>query len=88
MSDELALGAYAAAADAGLDVPGDVSIVGFDDVPVAADAHPALTTVRQPHREKGRRAAEALLTPNAAGDEHRLPVELVVRSSSAPPPGS
>lgn len=86
MSDELALGALAAAADAGLSVPGDVSIVGFDDVPAAADAHPALTTVRQPHREKGRLAAELLLRPSAAVDEHRLPVELVVRASSGPPP--
>lgn len=90
MSDELALGAMAAAADAGLSVPGDVAIVGFDDVPAAADAHPALTTVRQPHREKGRRAAELLLRPGSpgpAGDEHRLPVELVVRASTGPPPG-
>jgi DNA-binding LacI/PurR family transcriptional regulator len=86
MSDELALGAMAAAADAGLSVPGDLSIVGFDDVPAAADAHPALTTIRQPHREKGRRAAELLLHPGAADDEHRLPVELVVRASTGPPP--
>lgn len=86
MSDELALGAMAAAADAGLAVPGDVSIVGFDDVPAAADAHPPLTTVRQPHREKGRRAAELLLRPAATADEHRLPVELVVRASTGPPP--
>ena len=87
MSDELALGAVAAAADAGLSVPGDVAIVGFDDVPAAADAHPALTTVRQPHREKGRRAAELLLRPGVAGDEHRLPVELIVRASTGPLPG-
>jgi DNA-binding LacI/PurR family transcriptional regulator len=86
MSDELALGAMAAAADAGLAVPGDVSVVGFDDVPGAADAHPALTTVRQPHREKGRRAAALLLRPDPARDEHRLPVELVVRGSTGPPP--
>ncbi|MHC1563265.1 LacI family DNA-binding transcriptional regulator [Actinomycetospora sp. C-140] len=86
MSDELALGAMAAAADAGLAVPGDVSIVGFDDVPAAADAHPALTTVRQPHQEKGRRAAALLLRPDPARDEHTLPVELVVRASTGPPP--
>jgi DNA-binding LacI/PurR family transcriptional regulator len=86
MSDELALGAMAAAVDAGLSVPGDVSIVGFDDVPAAADAHPPLTTVRQPHREKGRRAAELLLRPGAVDDEQRLPIELVVRASTGPPP--
>ncbi|PVZ09446.1 LacI family DNA-binding transcriptional regulator [Actinomycetospora cinnamomea] len=87
MSDELALGAMAAAADAGLAVPGDVSVVGFDDVPAAADAHPPLTTVRQPHREKGRLAASLLLRPGGVhDDEHHLPVELVVRGSTAPPP--
>ena len=64
------------------------SVVGVrpDDVPAAADAHPALTTVRQPHREKGRRAAALLLRPDPGRDEHRLPVELVVRDSSGPPP--
>lgn len=86
MSDELALGALAAAEDAGLAVPRDLSVVGFDDVPAAADAHPALTTVRQPHREKGRRAATLLLRASSVDDEHRLPVELIVRASTGPPP--
>jgi len=51
MSDELAIGALQAAAERGLAVPRDLSIVGFDDTQAAADAQPPLSTVAQPHRE-------------------------------------
>jgi DNA-binding LacI/PurR family transcriptional regulator len=81
-SDQLALGALAAAREAGLRVPDDVSVVGFDDVPAAAWSHPALTTVRQPLLRKGELAGRLL----SGGDGRReviLPVELVVRGSTA-----
>lgn len=82
-SDELALGALRAAADRGLDVPGELSVVGFDDTPYAAWSAPGLTTVRQPHRDKGRLAAEQVLGRRPRASDV-LPVELVIRGSSAP----
>ena len=78
-TDQLALGALAAASEAGLRVPDDLSVVGFDDVPAAAWAH--LTTVRQPLFEKGE-VAGRLLSGGAGGREVILPVELVVRGST------
>ncbi|HEX6676333.1 MAG TPA: LacI family DNA-binding transcriptional regulator [Actinomycetes bacterium] len=87
MSDELALGALRAAEERGLDVPGQLSVVGFDDTPAAAGARPPLTTVHQPHRDKGRIAAELLLRPGTGAATRRtLPADLVVRGSTAPPP--
>lgn len=87
-SDTQALGVLEAARAAGLDVPGDLSVVGFDDVEVSSYA--GLTTVRQPLFESGHRAAELLLESLAAEDplgesEHQLDLELVVRSTTAPP---
>lgn len=84
-TDQLALGAIEAAREAGLRVPEELSIVGFDDVPGAAWARPALTTVRQPLFEKGE-VAGRLLTAGAQPREVILPIELVVRGSTAPPP--
>jgi DNA-binding LacI/PurR family transcriptional regulator len=86
MSDELALGAMRAAEDLGIAVPGELSVVGFDDTPPAALARPALTTVHQPHHDKGMAAAEWLLDPAGRPASQLLPVELVVRASTAPPP--
>ena len=80
-SDQLALGAIEAIRAAGLDVPGDVAVVGYDDVPDAVRA--GLTTVRQPLLEKGREAGRLLLQPNTER-EVILPVELVVRGSTDP----
>jgi DNA-binding LacI/PurR family transcriptional regulator len=92
MSDVLALGALQAAAELGVAVPAELSVVGFDDSPAAALATPALTTVAQPHEEKGRLAAEWLIDaiagePAPQGQRRRaiLPTELVVRASTAPP---
>ena len=84
-TDQLALGALEAAREAGLRVPEDLSIVGFDDLPAAAWARPALTTVRQPLFEKGE-VAGRLLTAGGGPREVILPIELVVRGSTAPPP--
>jgi len=77
-----------AADDLALAVPGDLSIVGFDDIPAAALADPALTTVRQPLAAKGRTAAEftlRLLNGDHGPSPIDLPTELVVRASTAPP---
>ena len=59
--DEMAVGAMHVAIDAGLDVPGDISIVGYDDVEIAALVRPSLTTVRQDYLGMGR-AAVAMLS--------------------------
>jgi DNA-binding LacI/PurR family transcriptional regulator len=96
-SDAIAHGVVQAAEQLGLDVPGDLSVVGFDDSPLARRLRPQLTTVRQDVVAKGRVAAAALkvaMERHHAGAapadaEHVvLPVELVVRDSTAPPPVS
>jgi DNA-binding LacI/PurR family transcriptional regulator len=84
MSDGLAIGALQAAADRGVPVPGGLSVVGFDDVPAAAAAQPALTTIHQDGREKGRRAAERLLGLAPAAGDLLLPTRLVARASTGP----
>jgi DNA-binding LacI/PurR family transcriptional regulator len=83
-SDQLAIGALTAASRLGFEVPGEVSITGFDDIDAAADTDPPLTTVRQPLRERGRLAGELVLELLAGGRPRhvRLPTELVVRGSS------
>lgn len=85
-NDLVALGVMRALADAGLDVPGDVSVVGFDDIPSAAYLSVPLTTMRVPKREMGRRAVERLLhllsTQPPPDPEHvLLEAELVERVS-------
>ncbi len=86
LSDRLAEGAVSVARSRGLDVPGDLSVVGFDDAATAAGL--GLTTVRQPHRRKGEAATRALLAL-IAGDAVKpvqlLETELVVRGSTGPP---
>jgi LacI family transcriptional regulator len=89
-SDLLALGAIRRFREAGLRVPNDVSVVGYDDLPVADYVEPALTTVHQPMHEVGALAA-ALLLEQLAGratarpGAHLLPAVLVERSSVAAP---
>lgn len=85
MSDLLAIGVMRAAQRLGLKVPDDLSVVGFDDVPLAQDLAPPLTTVRQPLTEKGRLAA-AVLLGTAPPPTAPLPTELIVRSSTAAVP--
>lgn len=86
-NDQMALGLVHALRDAGLDVPGDVSVVGFDDVPEAAHFWPPLTTVRQDFEELGRRCVARLLDGGEAGRLPPLEPVLVVRGSTGPPPG-
>ena len=87
-SDPLALGAVRAARRAGLHVPQDVSVVGFDDSALMSCTEPPLTTVRQPIESMGRTVIELLLSQIAgtteAGDELLFEPELVLRSSTGP----
>jgi len=83
-SDYLALGVLLGLQQAGLSVPRDMSLVGFDDMPFAELVNPPLTTIRQPIAEMGRIAFEllfALLNKTEPAPLTRLPVELVVRRS-------
>ncbi len=90
MSDAMAVGAMRAARELSLDVPRDVSIVGWDDVELAELVEPRLTTVHQPIVRKGEEAVELLLTlmagSNTATVAERLPTRLVVRASTGPAP--
>jgi DNA-binding LacI/PurR family transcriptional regulator len=88
-NDLQALGVYQAAREARLHIPEDLSVVGFDDLPVAQWVGPPLTTVRQPLVEMATAAAELVLAI-ARGDEPaqtriELATELVIRESAAPP---
>jgi LacI family transcriptional regulator len=85
-SDVVAVGAMGTLREAGLRVPADVSVVGFDDIPLAGFVDPALTTVRVPAHELGLAAGRALLDRIARRPvEARLllPTELVIRASTA-----
>jgi LacI family transcriptional regulator len=86
--DMVAAGALRAIADAGLRVPQDISVVGYNDIPLAEDFNPPLTTVRTPAEELGRAAVRiALRDPeHAAGAHHLLGTHIVVRDSVQPPP--
>ncbi len=87
LSDQLALGTIKATTQRGLSVPGNVSVAGFDDIPEASRSAPRLTTVRQPHVEKGLKAGR-LLIAQLRGEDPReseiLSSRLVVRGSTAP----
>jgi len=90
-SDVVAFGAIGALRATGRRVPSDISIIAFDDIPLAAYFDPPLTTVRIPAFELGQVAGEALLDrvigrPVAA--RTLLPTKLIVRASAAPPPGT
>lgn len=87
-NDVSAIGAIRALRDAGLRVPEDVSVVGFDDIPFAAYQNPGLTTIRQPLWEMGRLAAETVLSRIANGNGSPYPntinvePELIVRETT------
>ena len=90
MSDAMAIGAIRAIHDRGLTVPGDISVVGFDDIDLAEATDPPLTTVHQPVRGKGEAAVRLLLAIMDGRDpspgHRRLETRLVVRSSTGPAP--
>ncbi|MFD9391702.1 LacI family DNA-binding transcriptional regulator [Streptomyces sp. NPDC060000] len=87
-TDMVALGVLAALREAGLDIPGDVSVVGYDDVPFAPDLSPSLTTVRVPYEDLGRTAVRMAMerTERVTGDAHVvLSTHLVIRRSVREP---
>lgn len=88
MNDLMAIGAMEHCREVGLRVPEDVSVVGFDDLPVSALLTPRLTTVRQPAHDMGSRAASALfdlLENDESGAIGELPATVQVRDSVCPP---
>jgi DNA-binding LacI/PurR family transcriptional regulator len=88
-NDQMAMGLLRALHELGRTVPGDVSVVGFDDMAEAAHFWPPLTTVRQSFADVGRRAVDALLAEIVSGEREvvsvKVPTTLVPRSSTAPP---
>jgi len=86
--DRMAIGAMRACRDLGLDVPGDVSVTGFDDIDACRYVHPQLTTVRQNRMHMGRLSAERLLrqveSPDGFGETITVPTEIVIRGSAGP----
>ena len=90
-NDYMALGLIAGAESLGLSIPGDLSVVGFDDAPAATLVWPSLTTVRQPLEQMAELAVQLLLAPSGQAVSCVLPHEIQVRASTAtwrpkPPP--
>lgn len=87
-SDAEAFGVMQVAREMGVTIPGDLSLVGFDDIPEASYVTPTLTTVRQPMREMGVLAAEMLMSIVEEGQGQtstvRLPTQLIVRETTGP----
>jgi LacI family transcriptional regulator len=85
-NDLMAVGAIQAAGEAGRSIPGDLALVGFDDIELASFLQPPLTTIRQPKQEMGRLAVELLLSRihdrNQPVRRITLPVSLILRESS------
>ena len=88
-SDEMAIGLVRSLVLAGVRVPEDISVAGFDDIDFSAMVQPALTTIAQPRRELGRTGAQVLidlLEGRPAPTRVRLKTELVIRASTAHAP--
>ncbi|WP_229924654.1 LacI family DNA-binding transcriptional regulator [Streptomyces sulfonofaciens] len=83
--DNLAACAYSAARDLGLAIPDDLSVIGFNDLPIASLLVPALTTVRLPAHELGRLGMEQFLASGTGPASTVMPVTLIERASAAPP---
>jgi LacI family transcriptional regulator len=87
LNDDMAIGCLSVLRAAGVAVPGRMSVTGFDDVAVAGDLFPGLTTVRLPMAEMGARAIGlALKEPGKRPRRQRMPAQLVVRDSTGPVP--
>ncbi|MBC7228698.1 MAG: LacI family DNA-binding transcriptional regulator [Thermoflexales bacterium] len=86
-NDQMAIGAIRALREAGLQVPRDVSVIGFDDIPLASYFDPPLTTLRQPMTELGEHAARLLISairePGLTPERRLLPARIVERASCA-----
>lgn len=87
LNDDMAIGVLSELRAAGIAIPDQMSVTGFDDVAVAGDVSPGLTTVRLPMGEMGARAlALALKEPGSRPRRQSVPAELVVRGSTGPAP--
>jgi LacI family transcriptional regulator len=91
-NDEMAVGVYRAAHNLGLSIPDDLSVVGYDDAPIASQVWPALSSVRLPIRDMGKIAAKRVLELGTAAPVESVPLvqftpTLVARGSSAQAPG-
>jgi LacI family transcriptional regulator len=84
-NDDMAAGVLAIAHARGIDVPGDLSVAGFDDTPLARIVWPPLTTIRQPTRDLAYAAASLLFRESGGIEHRRLQHELVARASTAAP---
>ncbi len=83
-SDHLAMGAMSAAVEIGIKIPEDLSIIGYDNLPIAEMANPPLTTVEQPLEEMGKKAAAGLFRMLESGDEMRaeiMPHQIIERKT-------
>jgi DNA-binding LacI/PurR family transcriptional regulator len=91
-NDPAAIGAIWAFREAGLSVPQDISVVGFDDVPLAVFSNPELTTIRQPLQRMGQIAAKTVIDRIEKRAEFQSQIviepELIVRASTGPPPAA
>lgn len=83
-SDQQAIGALRAARDFKVDVPGELSVTGFDDITLARLVVPRLTTVRQPTEQLAERAVERLLAQDPSDEDETVEGSLVVRGSTGP----
>ena len=88
LNDTMAIGALTACRDRGVPVPDEISIVGFDDIPVAVDVTPSLTTVRIPMEQMGVDVVRLALTSHREGSQRVItaPSQLVLRDSAGPAP--
>lgn len=90
-NDQMAVGVLRAARDLGLEIPKQLSVIGVDDIPLAAYFAPPLTTLKQDFDNIGREAARSLIRaveqPDAPTQQLRLPAELIIRRSTGPGPG-
>ncbi len=88
-NDSIAIGALGVLRDHGFECPHDISVIGYNDVPLTAHLNPPLTTIRLPGYELGRLAAELVITPVSDADatpgKVQLAPDLVVRASTGPP---
>jgi LacI family transcriptional regulator len=86
-NDEMAAGVYKVAMRSGIHIPQQLSVVGFDDSPLASRLWPSLTSVRRPTRDTGRLAASMLVQPDATSTLSAASVRphLVIRDSCQPP---
>ncbi|TCC37425.1 LacI family transcriptional regulator [Kribbella capetownensis] len=90
-NDVMASGALAALRESGLTVPGDISLVGYDNIPVAQELSPPLTTVYMPHEEMGKAAVRLALErpePGSGRERQLLGTHIVIRASVRPLPAS